>query len=93
MRLNRAFHGWGHQFLYNRAMLCAVLKAAGFAHASFHRYGESDVAELKGLERHETWEDSPELPHVLVVEASGAAKPERIPEDLLRQFREAIGSK
>ena len=30
-RLNRAFHGWGHQFLYNRAMLVSAVKAAGFA--------------------------------------------------------------
>jgi predicted SAM-dependent methyltransferase len=93
IRLNRAFHGWGHQFLYNRAMLASALKAAGFARAAFCRYGESDVPELKGLERHETWEDTPELPHVLIVEGSGAAKAEKIPENLLREFREAIGSK
>ncbi len=93
IRLNRAFHGWGHQFLYNRAMLASAVKSAGFARVSFCRYGESDVAELKGLERHETWEDTPDLPHVLIVEASGAARPEKIPEKLLREFREAIGSK
>ncbi len=92
-RLNRAFHGWGHQFLYNRATLASALKAAGFARATFCRYGESDVAELKGLERHETWVDTPELPHVLIVEGSGQARPEKIPESLLREFREAIGSK
>ena len=92
-RLNRAFHGWGHQFLYNRATLASALKAAGFAHATFCRYGESDVAALKGLERHETWVDTPELPHVLIVEGSGEAKAEKIPENLLREFREAIGSK
>ncbi len=33
IRLNRAFHGWGHQFLYNRAMLASALKTAGFAQA------------------------------------------------------------
>ncbi len=93
MRLNRAFHGWGHQFLYNRAMLASALRSAGFARATFCRYGESDTPELKGLERHETWEDTPELPHVLIAEASGMAKPENIPENLLREFREAISSK
>jgi len=92
-RLNRAFHGWGHQFLYNRAMLASALKSAGFARVSFGRYGESDVPELNGLERHETWVDTPELPHVLIVEASGAGMPEKIPEVLLREYREAIGSK
>lgn len=93
IRLNRAFHGWGHQFLYNRAMLAAALRSAGFARAEFCRYGESEVPELKGLERHETWEDTPELPHVLIVEGSGSAKSEGIPANLLREFREAIESK
>jgi predicted SAM-dependent methyltransferase len=58
IRLNRAFHGWGHQFLYNRAMLASAVKSAGFARGSFCPYGESDVPQLKGLERHETWEDT-----------------------------------
>ena len=75
--MNRAFHGWGHQFLYNRAMLAAVIRSAGFAQTVFRTYGESDVPELNGLERHETWEDTPDLPHVLIVEASGAGQPER----------------
>jgi len=92
MRLNRAFHGWGHQFLYNRETLTRALRAAGFANAVFCRYGESDVPDLRGLERHETWEDSPELPHVLVVEASGAAPRVPLPAAPLREFREALGS-
>ena len=69
--LNRAFRGWGHQFLYNRPMLQAALRNAGFGALSFCRYGESATPELSGLERHETWHDTPELPHVLIVEASG----------------------
>src|SRR5262245_51725560 len=55
VRLNRAFHGWGHQFLYNRAMLESAVRSAGFAKVAFFRYGESGAAELAGLERHETW--------------------------------------
>ena len=93
VRLNRAFHGWGHQFLYNRTMLASVVRAAGFVRASFFKYGESDDPELKGLERHETWEDTPELPHVLVVEASGQTRPEPISVALLQEFREALASK
>lgn len=93
IRLNRAFHGWGHQFLWNRSMLEAALRSAGFARAAFYRYGESDDPAFKGLERHETWEDTPDLPHVLVVEASGQARPERLPAELLREFREALASK
>lgn len=93
LRLNRAFHGWGHQFLYNRAMLVGAARAAGFAEVTPHRYGESDRPELSGLERHETWEDTPDLPHVLIVEATGFGEPEPIPEDLMKEFRDAIGAR
>jgi hypothetical protein len=91
--LNRAFHGWGHQFLYNRETLESGLRAAGFARAAFFRYGESDEPELRGLERHQTWEDAPELPHVLVVEASGEARPEPLSPTLRRELREALAAK
>jgi len=93
IRLNRAFHGWGHQFLYNRPMLSATLRAAGFARAVFRSYGESERPELQGLERHETWNDTPELPHVIVVEATGRAQPGRLPPDLLQELRVALNSK
>jgi predicted SAM-dependent methyltransferase len=89
-QLNRAFHGWGHQFLYNRSTLVAALKASGFRTVTFHHYGESPVAELRGLERHRTWEDTEELPHVIIAEASGAASPLPLPEKVLREFLEAI---
>jgi predicted SAM-dependent methyltransferase len=93
IRVNRAFHGWGHQFLYNRPMLAATLRAAGFARVDFHAYGESERPELRGLERHETWNDTPELPHVIVVEASGRARPERLPADLLKEYHVALESR
>jgi predicted SAM-dependent methyltransferase len=89
-QLNRAFHGWGHQFLYNRATLESALKAAGFGTVRFHLYGQSDVPELSGIERHETWQDTPEMPHVLIAEASGEAPPYPLPEQELKEFREAI---
>jgi predicted SAM-dependent methyltransferase len=73
LKMNRAFHGWGHQFLYNRQTLAVSLSAAGFARVSFHRYGESDLPELRGLERHETCEDEPDLPHVIIAQADGVA--------------------
>lgn len=92
-QLNRAFHGWGHQFLYNRSTLEAALKAAGFATIGFHAYGRSDIPELSGIERHETWQDTPELPHVLIAEASGESREEPLPADVLREFREAINAR
>lgn len=90
-RLIRAFHGWGHEFLYNAGMLSAVLRAAGFDSVRFHSYGASDVAFLKGLERHETWEDTETLPHVLIAEASGVATAKPLPEKMIREFAEAAG--
>ena len=89
-RLLRAFHGWGHRFLYNRAMLSAALRASGFETVRFQRYGESDQQVLRGLERHETWEDTPELPHVLIAEASGIARPQPLPEKPVREFLAAV---
>lgn len=69
--INRAFRGWGHQFLYNLTTLTALLQNAGFANVRTLQYGESDTPALAGLERHTPYVDTPELPHVLVVEASG----------------------
>jgi predicted SAM-dependent methyltransferase len=71
--LNRAFHAWGHRFLYNRQTLESLLHAAGFADVQFHRYGESSDPELSGLERHVPSPDTASHQHVLVVEARGRA--------------------
>lgn len=70
INLNRAFHGWEHQFLWNREMLTTALETCGFIDLSWHVYGESERPVFQGLERHETYGDVPELPHVLIVEAA-----------------------
>lgn len=77
--LNKAFHGWGHRFLYNRATLEAALRRAGFAAVDFLAYGESEHEELRGLERHERYPDLAGISHVLVAEATGRAAPEDAP--------------
>jgi predicted SAM-dependent methyltransferase len=76
--LNRAFRGWGHQFLYNERTLTATLRDAGFANVKRVAYGESEHPELRGLERHEKSTDYGELSHILIVEAwgRGGAAPE-----------------
>ena len=66
---NRAFHGWRHRFLWNREILGRALAACGFEEVRWCRYGESGQPVLAGLERHETYEDSDELPHVVIAEA------------------------
>jgi predicted SAM-dependent methyltransferase len=93
LRLNRAFHGWGHQFLYNRQMLHASLKDAGFESIADRRYGQSDIPDLANIEKHETWIDTPDLPHVLVVEAAGIAEPSPIPPAMLAEFFQGIDSR
>lgn len=76
---NRAFHGWGHRFLWNRETLAAALAACGFEGLRWCRYGESELEVFQGIERHETYVDTPELPHVLIAEAR---KGERRPREL-----------
>ncbi|HSP16331.1 MAG TPA: hypothetical protein VLV78_16405 [Thermoanaerobaculia bacterium] len=71
--LNASFRAWGHQFLYNDATLTALLHHARFARVEARAYGESAHPELRNLEMHQRSPDSPELPHVLVFEASGVA--------------------
>jgi hypothetical protein len=88
--MNRAFHGWGHRFLYNRQALGAALVAAGFMAVSMHRYGESDVPELAGLERHEKSGDTAELPHVLIAQAKGRGEKRPFSRTLLDEYRQAL---
>jgi predicted SAM-dependent methyltransferase len=92
-QMNRAFHGWGHRFLYNRQALVSALRAAGFADVSMHRYGESDVPELVALERHERSSDSAELPHVLIAQAKGRAERSAFPKEILDVYRAALNAR
>ena len=71
--MNKAFRGWGHQFLYNSATLAETVTAAGFKDVCFQRYRCSDDIVLANLERHEIYPDADELPHVIIIEASGRA--------------------
>lgn len=78
---NRAFHGWGHRHLWNRALLQRALAAAGFTAVEWHAWGESDQAPFRGIERHPRSPDLPTEPHVLIVEATkGAPAPAALAE-------------
>jgi predicted SAM-dependent methyltransferase len=90
LSLNRAFRGWGHQLLYNRAMLDAAARWAGFATTTYHVYGQSERPEFCGLERHEKWLDTPDLPHVLILEATGTAPSRALPTPLLDEYRRDV---
>ena len=88
LQLNRAFHGWRHRFLWNREMLGEALAACGFDPVRWCRYGESELPAFQGIERHETYTDAPELPHVIIAEArKGDGQPER-----LERFRVLVHS-
>lgn len=88
--LNRAFRGWGHQFLYNFGTLAATLQDAGFANVVRCEYGESTHPELGGLEAHEQNPDFEGLSHILIVEASGrgGVAPEAIREPRAEYLRD-----
>lgn len=90
MWLNRAFRGWGHQFLYNSAMLEGLLSESGFGQVRFEAYGHSEHPELSGLEHHESYPDTPEVPHVLVVEASGFSGGVAPYDEYLKEYRRDV---
>ena len=69
-QINRAFYGWGHRFLYSKAMLTSLIQACGFERPTFHSYGESSRMPLKGLERHGGWAMGGGFPSVWILEAS-----------------------
>jgi predicted SAM-dependent methyltransferase len=77
--LNRAFHGWRHQFLWNREILGETLLACGFLEPRWCRYGDSELPLFHGIEHHEVYQDLPDLPHVIIAEAQkGPPQPERL---------------
>lgn len=79
LHLNRAFYGWEHRFLWNRPLLAQAMAACGFVRPAWPAYGESRHELFRGIERHETYQDLPELPHVLIVEAEkGPPAPEAL---------------
>ena len=89
--LNKAFRGWGHQFLYNLPTLVECLYDAGFAAVESCQYGESRHEALRELEHHEKYPDTPELPHILIIEASGLRNDESdVLEGPREEFRTAV---
>jgi predicted SAM-dependent methyltransferase len=85
LQMNRAFHGWGHQFLYSRGMLEYVLREMGFEGISFYSYSESDVPALKNVERHGKFSVDDGRPNVIIAEARKGERPiEPSPEFMVR---------
>jgi hypothetical protein len=81
LSINRAFRGWRHQFLWNREILAEALAACGFEALRWPRRGESELSLFRGLEVHDTYGDTDELPHILIAEArKGDPRPDRLRE-------------
>lgn len=94
MAINRAFHGWGHQFLWSKPMLKSALLASGYKDVKFYGYGESDDEFLVGIEEHGGYKVQNGFPSTWIVEAvKGPGDPrdnlfqERIEKDFLRYVR------
>ena len=73
--LNRAFHGWGHRFLWSEEMLTGVMAMIGFEDVELFAYGESGDPELAGLERHGGYQVVDGHPSVIIVEGVRGARP------------------
>ena len=70
LRLNRAFHGWGHCFLYSAATLRTLLERLGYVDVQFFEYGASNDPVLRGLELHGEYSFDCGYPSVWIVEAA-----------------------
>ncbi len=90
---NRSFYGWQHRFLWNRELLHEAALAAGFSTIRWCEWGVSRLPEFNALERHERYPDSPDLPHVLILEAQrGEFDPKRKRDFLATAHREFLQS-
>ncbi len=68
--INRAFHGWGHQFLYSQEFLQNLLEQLGYENIKFFDYGISDTPGLSYLERHGKFRKIDGIANLIVVEAT-----------------------
>lgn len=68
--INRAFHGWGHQFLYSKEFLSTLLNNLGWQNVKFCEYGKSKDPALTGMERHGGYTVANGYPNVWIVEAT-----------------------
>ena len=68
--MNRAFHGWGHQFIYSKDFLQSLLDNLGWQKVIFCEYGKSEHSSLQGIERHGNYRVDNGYPNVWIVEGT-----------------------
>lgn len=87
LQTNRAFHGWGHQFLYSEGMLKYLLGEMGFEGISFFTYGESEEPALRNIERHGKFSIYEGHPSVVIVEATKGERPIEPSPEMSERFQ------
>ena len=88
--LNRAFHGWGHHFVYNAQALYVTLRNAGFEEIRFFAYGDSSDPAMRGLEHHQRYDDVPDITHILCVEARGRRSGAKEYADIVTDYETVV---
>lgn len=68
--INRAFNGWGHQFLYSQEFLTAVLENIGYQDVKYCEYGQSVHQALNDIEKHGGYRIANGYPTVWIVEGT-----------------------
>lgn len=68
--INRAFHGWGHQYLWSSAMIKKSLTACGFIEIEQYEYGLSKDKSFQGIELHPGYRIERGFPNVWIFEAT-----------------------
>lgn len=84
--INRAFHGWGHQFLYSQEFLEYLLSQLGYEQIVFFEYGKSDTLALTYLERHGKYKKYNNFSNLIIVEATRGAGEIIVTEQLAKQI-------
>ena len=74
-RINRAFHGWGHAFLYSAPMLRRLLEEIGYHDVEFFGYGQSHDPVLRNLELHGDHSIDFGYPSVWIIEGTRSQGP------------------
>jgi predicted SAM-dependent methyltransferase len=82
LRINRAFHGWGHQFLWSEDMLVGLMASMGYQHVETFAYGESRDPALQAIERHGGYLIDNGLSNVIIVEAVRGSRPIALDEGM-----------
>lgn len=67
--INRAFHGWGHEFLYSPQILEIILSQMNFSNIRFCEYGHSELDVFQDIEEHGKYSVVDGSPSVIIMEA------------------------